>query len=178
MRFLAAALLLFATPAQAFQPCPHVGSGWAISYAAPITSITYDQYASFMYVIWASTFPTAYVGMPVAIMSSISRIADPVLAYNQYIKDRYPSLFLQEENDCPVLNENGEYISTNGLSLNPIPYPVLLKQSGGPILQQNGQVILLYPTIEPAPPVLNTAILQENHNLILLEDSSVYLSLY
>lgn len=137
-------LVLLATRSQAFQPCPMVQVGWAQSYAAPITSMSYDQATTLLYVIWRSTFPTVYVGVPVTMMSTLSKYKDPVLAYNQYIVNRYPSLLLQEINDCPILNENGQYISTNGLSLNPIPPQKLLQENGGLIFQENQQPILLW----------------------------------
>lgn len=143
MRWIVLFLLLVA-PAQA-QVCPQVQSGWALSYAAPITAIVYDQTSTLMYVVWGHTFPTAYVGVPITIMQTISRMTDPVLAYNQYLYNRYPSLLLQEKNGCAILNENGQYISTNGLSLNPIPASELLQENDHPLLQENGLPLLLWP---------------------------------
>lgn len=170
--------LLLVTSAQAFQVCPQVQSGWAISYVAPITAIVYDQTSTLMYVVWGNKLPTAYVGVPITIMQTISRITDPVLAYNQYLYNRYPSLLLREQNGCPILNENGQYISTNGLSLNPMAALDLLQENDRPLLQENGLPILLWPYSQYSfSPIRPFVLLQEN-GMPLLQESGAPFSLW
>lgn len=142
MRLLLAFLLMM-SPAAAFQVCPQFKAGWTVTSPGPITSISYDESLTLMYVVWNSTQPTAFFGMPVSIMQTISRASNIQQAYQQYVYNKYPSLLLWEQTGCPILTEDGQYISTNGLSLGKPPVPILVTESGTPLITQSNHYFLV-----------------------------------
>ena len=110
---------LFAAPAlaQSAAPCPTFQAGWGKQWPAPgITAVTYDETSLLMYIIWNYTFASAYSQVPLSIMQTFSSSKNPSQTYNTLVANRFSSLLLQEKNNCPILVENGRFISTNGIN--------------------------------------------------------------
>lgn len=99
------ALALLLTPpatAQGVFPCPHITSGWALSWPPPLTSVTYDMESQILYVVFNYTTVYAYSHIPVGVMVSLSYTQHPVPVYNDLIAPVYEQLTLDPKTHCPV----------------------------------------------------------------------------
>lgn len=95
------------------RPCPASSAGWTISYPAPspITSVQYDQTYSYLSVIWHSSLPSVFVGVPLNVMQNFALPGiNPVTVYNNSVFPYYHSLLLSQKNYCPLLFQDGSYI--------------------------------------------------------------------
>ena len=117
MRWIAALLvaLVSLAPARAapFFMCPSFTSGWTVSGTGPITAVMYDGDSQLLYVIFNSTFASAYSNAPISVIQTFSRSTNLVNTYNTLVVPNYSALLLEEQYNCAVLNETGAYIWTD-----------------------------------------------------------------
>ena len=104
------ALTLPAGAATPFEPCPAITAGWSVGYQGPITTVMYDQYSLFMYVVWGYTEAEAFMNVPVSVMQSMSHTSTPVNIYNSVLVPQYHKTMLSEKDNCPIQFETGAYI--------------------------------------------------------------------
>ena len=92
-------------------PCPQLVGGISIPYSgSAISFVTYDQPDMMLTIIWYSTWVTTYSNVPYSVMQQFQTRPDPVATYNAYVNNIYEALLLQEQSNCPVLQESGGYI--------------------------------------------------------------------
>ena len=115
MKWIALLLAVLATPVSAapFFPCPSFTSGWSIQGPGPITSVMYDQDTQLLYVIFNSTFASAYSNVPISIIQTFSNSNNLMTTYQTYVVPNYHALLLEEKYNCAILNEAGGYIWTD-----------------------------------------------------------------
>jgi hypothetical protein len=119
-------------------PCPTFVAGWSNSYYNnPISSVQYDPVSQLLYIIWGNTQATAYYPVPISIIQTFGPGRNPVQIYSSYVLGRYNPLLLEEKFNCPILQESGGYIWTEGPSAN-VDYVLLLQNGLGPLKLQNG----------------------------------------
>jgi KTSC domain len=110
---IALALFLLNAPARAaapFQPCPTFQAGWTMTYAPPITAVQYDELSGLLYVIFNYATASAYSGVPISVIQAFSPGANPTQVYNNLVVPSYHALLLQQQTNCPLLNDNGNYL--------------------------------------------------------------------
>ena len=142
MRFVAALLLLLASPAAAapFQPCPSTTIGWALQYPPPLTAVLYDQGSQLLYVVWNYSIAEAYPSVPTSVMQTFSSSKNPVQVYNTSVIPSYHPLLLEEKNNCPLLLESTAYFWLAPNPVTPVPPTdfVLLANAVNFVLLANG----------------------------------------
>lgn len=95
--------------AQPFMPCPFVTVSIAFSYPPPMTQVVYsgDQLILFAEV---NGEVHAYSGVPIGVMQGMRLAPNPYAYYQSAVMNNYHELLLAEQNNCPLLFENGALI--------------------------------------------------------------------
>ena len=120
-RIAALTALLAAAPAAAQSfPCPAFQAGWTVSSPGPITSVGYDQNSKILSVIWNAKTPTQFWPVPISVMIAFNQSRNLLQTYNSYVAGVYNALLLQENVNCPVVQEGGGYIWTRRASAIPM----------------------------------------------------------
>ena len=167
-----------AANAQSF-PCPHISFGWAKNWptGSPITSASYDTAAKTLYFTFAYTIPEAYALVPTTIMQTLSNTNSPYQIYVA-VQSQYNQILLTQKQNCPVLQQNGQYVYTNKVPLN--FFSLILQENRRPILQETGQYWMYAQNGYPSssnPVAFHLVLLQENE-APLLQENGGYLELY
>lgn len=101
-----------------FVPGPFFQASWTITFEPtqdqPISAVLYDSTSQLLFVVFNNNFPSPYFPVPLSVMQTFSQSrSNPMLIFNGYVAPRYETIFLDETFNCPILNENGNYIWTN-----------------------------------------------------------------
>lgn len=111
------ALALFAAPgtarAQAFV-CPFVTIGWSQTWPGQqLSSASYDSGLQLLYVIFNNTTAFAFFNVPTSVQIAFANTTNPMQTYELLVANTYHSILLAQQNNCPLVYENGAYIWTD-----------------------------------------------------------------
>lgn len=122
-------------------PCPSFHAGWALSGPGPITNILWDQFTQQMYFIWQGGQPlntttvSDYYPVPnSSVMQTFSQSKNWVQTFDYLIKPTYRAILLQEQNNCPVLQDSYSFVCDLGIETTP---QVVATESGVVLITEN-----------------------------------------
>lgn len=117
LRCLLLALALFAAPsaahAQAFV-CPFVTVGWSQTWPGQqLSSASYDSQLQLLYVVFNNITAFAFSNVPTSVQIAFANTTNPMQTYELLVANTYHSILLAQQNNCPLMYENGAYIWTD-----------------------------------------------------------------
>lgn len=160
--------------AQVF-PCPLVSFGWSQTWKPPstVTSASYDSAAQVLYITLNAVVVEAYTPVPFGVIQSFTTTPNPYQLYTQ-VRAQYNQILLNQKQNCPTLQQNGQYVFSNKVPLN--FFVLLLQENRRPILQESNNY--LYVTAAVPPYIVPDPVISQENDFPILTESLGYILSY